>query len=210
MKKHHSWIIAALVLSLATAALFVIPATLSFLFAKSATLVNTFMPSPSLSELEAAADISIQKTILSTGEATISPEGFLFQMEEVDGEASLTVSSDAAGKAAFHLEYDWKDAGQTFRYRITEVHDNRDRVIYSNASYLVEVTVSYLEDELSVSITVDGEPVTSCNLPFENTYDPLVPPHTGDDCPLTLYLLLLLLSSVSLLLLIRRRNARTV
>lgn len=209
MNLRRSYKKAILLLSLVATLTFLVPSTLALLFDRTGTLVNTFVPGsiPPV-EQELPVTISIQKTVLAPAKKPLSPEGFQFQMTDLNGGTVYTTAADPSGAASFPLHYTSADEGKTFRYRITEINDHRKNVEYSDAAYLVEVSISTQDGQLTASLTVDGKTVSLCELPFENIYDPGVPlPPTGDKNHPGIYLLLMLLSGAALPLLARRRRS---
>ncbi len=157
------------------------------------SFTNVYVKQPD----DLAVLFGIQKTVNNLGSETIGPEDFLFQLEDLDTGEKQTVVSDSAGAAVFGLMYSEADAGKVFRYKITEVNDGREDVKYSQAEYLVEVSIILGQDnELTAAIRVDEAEVDTVLCQFVNEYGKGDdgPPYTADSGMLFMWMALLFVS----------------
>ncbi len=158
------------------------------------TFQNKYTPKPE----DVAVSILVEKTVESTGDKTVSPEGFSFLLERADGN-KLTVKSDAQGKAQFDLTFTEADIGKTYTYKLTEINDGQAHIKYSKAQYDISITVSLTEaNELVAAVTVGEKPVDTAVCEFINEYDYI--PKTGDTMNLSLWLAVLFVSGSGVLL----------
>ncbi len=152
---------------------------------------NVFVPKPA----DITVDIDILKTVVNKGTESITPEGFEFLL--YDGAKTLTVKSDANGKARFTLTFTEDDIGKNFSYTLTEVNDGKANVTYSTAEYAITVTVSLDEENntLVAVATLNGESAETLTAEFENVYDytPEIP-QTGDNFNMFIWIAMLIIS----------------
>ncbi len=154
---------------------------------------------------------SVEKTVTSTGEDTISPEGFIFQLEDTDTKAKLSAKSDAKGHAAFDLVFTEADLGKTFTYHLTEVNDARPDVTYSTAVHVITVKIGSTADgKLTAAITHNGKAADKVTAAFENIYNYDPPAKTGDTTDLGLWLAVMVVTGSALLLTIFDRKRKPV
>ncbi len=71
-----------LIVSLVAAPAFLVPTTLAYMFDHAGSLINTFAPKTDVLT-EAPVEIVIEKTVLSSTDKKMGPEGFTFQLEDV-------------------------------------------------------------------------------------------------------------------------------
>lgn len=146
----------------------------------------------------------------TTGDNSIGPNKFQFQMEALGGYVTdggsrdnLTVSADDTPKPTentqgnvttignvgneFHMPtiyFDGNDVGNTYVYKITEVQGNEAGMTYDGNSYEVEVKVTEEPDseagEGHVHIAATANK-TPEQLTFTNKYEPTAAELTGDD-----------------------------
>lgn len=146
----------------------------------------------------------------TTGDNSIGPNKFQFQMEALGGYVTdggsrdnLTVSADDTPKPMentqgnvttignvgneFHMPtiyFDGNDVGNTYVYKITEVQGNEAGMTYDGNSYEVEVKVTEEPDseagEGHVHIAATANK-TPEQLTFTNKYEPTAAELTGDD-----------------------------
>ncbi len=133
--------------------------------------VNTF-------EAEIAVNVTVDKTVNNLGSEPIGPEDFDFNMVNVDDETdSFCGKTDEDGKLSFALNFTQDDIGKTYTYKVTEIAGNVENVTYSDAEYVVVITITLGENNVLVSnVTVNGnslgtESVTEVILEFVNEYD---------------------------------------
>ena len=146
----------------------------------------------------------------TTGDNSIGPNKFQFQMEALGGYVTdggsrdnLTVSADDTPKPTentqgnvttignvgneFHMPtiyFDGNDVGNTYVYKITEVQGNEAGMTYDGKSYEVEVKVTEEPDpeagEGHVHIAATANK-TPEQLTFTNKYEPTAAELTGND-----------------------------
>lgn len=140
--------------------------------------VNTYTPDPAALPVP----IEIQKTVVTTGTETIGPEGFIFQLENMTLGGILTAVSDENGKAVFVLNFTAEDIGKIYTYKLTEVNDGREDVIYSDVAYNITIAITRSDSNtLLATITNNGVAVETVIAEFENIYDPQPDPDPDPD-----------------------------
>ena len=167
MKFQRPWMKIALLIATVAMVSFLVPFTLAYVFDQTDSLVNTFAPPQGLNE-QTAVEIDVVKTVINTGDTTLTPEGFRFTMEDVLTGEKTTVTSDEAGKAKFTLNYRGADTGRSYSFRIYEENDGMQDVIYSTVSYRVQIDLAMVEAKPEATVKVDGKAVEKCVLGFTN------------------------------------------
>lgn len=148
--------------------------------AASIDFVNTYTPRPS----DISVDITAQKTVVNTGSERIGPAGFAFLLESMTTGETLSARSDAAGAAVFTLHFGEQDIGNAYTYKLTERNEQKANVQYSNAAYVITVTVSLdADNNLVAALTVNEAAVTAVVAAFENVYDYTPTPPDDPDAP---------------------------
>lgn len=186
-----------------------VSSTLAYISIKTSSIVNRFAPGnvPAVSTLN--VPLNIVKTVACTGDEKIGPEGFRFKLaDSVSGATIATLTSDAQGRAATTLSYNYNDIGKTFGYLLSEINDGRENVTYSEQTYYIQVYIQLDEaqDMLVPVLHVNGQQVYRLEAAFENMYYVETPvPPTGDETPVALLTAMLLLSFVGLCLLRKKR-----
>ena len=146
---------------------------------------NRFEPEPEDSQLKLQA----KKIVLNTGSESIGPEGFQFQLVNIDTGAKYISTAGEDGLADFLLNYTEEDADESYRYRLTEINDGRANVTYSSLIYEFKVEIDLDKDgELEATVEYDGEEVEDFIASFENIYhkdaeQPVVPEQPEDPKP---------------------------
>lgn len=147
---------------------------------------NIYTPKPE--------DVSvIFKVDKSVKNNALSPEGFSFKL--TGNGVEETVKTDKNGDAKFTLSYSEEDIGKTYTYKLFEVNEKKEHIIYDDTVYEISVTVKLDENnKLITEINKDsaGEFVAQ----FENIYD-VEPPYTGDR-GITPWIILLVISFISM------------
>ena len=155
---------------------------------------NIYTPRPD----DITVDFNIKKTVKNTGDSKIGPQGFEFELLDTKTNESIYVRSDENGNAKFTLSFTEDDIGNTYTYKLTEVDGKMTDVTYSDAQYLVSVSVTLGDDnKLVAKATVNGTEQANVVAEFENIYDYHVP-YTGDDSNLTMWLAVLFTSGMLL------------
>lgn len=193
MKMKYWCLVAALLLSVMLA----VPGTLAYTMDASHTLRNSFAPAEALFD-EVSVTVPVRKRIVSTGDESISPEGFAFTLTSATGE-TLRAISDKDGHAAFELTFARLDAG-VHTFTLAEENTARPDVTYSKRTYQVQVEV--LQEPLCAVVRVDG--VAGITPVFENIYHTMDIPETGDETQLMLYLALAVFSGTLLAALLKK------
>ncbi len=136
--------------------------------AEQILFTNTFTPRPE----DISVEILVEKTVVNQGREEIGPEGFRFELlNTLTGQKQIAVS-DAKGAAAFGLKFTEEDVGKTHIYKLTELNEGAANVEYSDAVYMVEITVSLGEDNrLAAKILLNGEATDKPVAAFENKYN---------------------------------------
>ncbi len=159
---------------------------------------NTFIPVPE----DITVEITVKKTVVSTGSETISPENFEFILKDLTTGETITVKSDENGLADLNLLFTEADAGKTFTYTLSEVKGDIVGVTYDETVYEIEITVTLTEDNrLIATVTCDGEEVDDLIAEFENSFEAPPPATTGDDSNVMFHLLIAATSAILLALL---------
>lgn len=211
MNIRRLWPVLALLLTVTVAAGLMIPSSLAYLTAQSNTILNSF-EAAAFSPEDLQAVVHVQKTVSSTGKETISPEGFRFVLLCQETGETLELATNKAGSADAVISLADLQMNKTYTYRLFEINDGREQVIYSDKVYIIGICLSINdENRLAANITVDGKPVNQIVASFENVYSPAVmPPATGDYSQPLLYLVLMLVSGVGLLMMLTKRNSQVI
>ncbi len=138
---------------------------------------NVYTPDPD----PVTVEIVVNKTVTNLSSEQIGPDGFNFLLENVTLGEYMSAVSDVDGVAVFRLTFTEADIGKVYTYKLSEVNDGREGVIYSTAVYNITITVTLNEDNtLMVDILNNGADVETVEGAFENIYAPDVNPDTGD------------------------------
>lgn len=208
MNIRRSMLMLALLFSVAAVAGNFVPATLAHITAQSNTLVNTF-DAPCLSPDEVQVQVTVHKTVHNVGTERISPNGFRFKLESNQSSIPFVMTVDASGYASVTLSFSEADLGKTYTYRLSEINDQRENVIYSKQVYTIRLTPEVNADnQIVVAATVDGVPVENIVAAFENIYSAgSNVPLTGDNAHPLMYALLMVLSGAGMIALKRKGRA---
>ncbi len=157
--------------------------------------------------------VTVDKTVISTGEEAIGPEGFEFVLENTETKEQDKVETDKDGHAAFALRFGLADAGKTFTYTLSESRGDAAGVSYDDAVYAITVSVTRDGNVMTAEVAVNDTAVEVCEVAFENIYDSTqtVTPPTGDTMNLPFWLAMMIVSgvaSVVLVVLDRRDRVR--
>jgi len=179
----------------------------------AARIVAAFENTYHAMEPSITVPITVNKTVKSSGAATISPANFEFVLKDMDSGSKLTVKTDANGKAAFALPFTSVDVGKTYTYELSEVKGNMAGVTYDTEVYTI--TVAITEDAanhtLLAALTVNGKSVNEAVADFENLYRPVPSPEpdtpepnppvdssqTGDDSKLNFWFVMMVVSAMT-------------
>jgi len=200
----RKWVKLALLFSAAAVMGIIVPVTLSYVFDRTDTLVNTFVPPAGLDD-ENAVEIIVNKTVVNKGDAAITPEGFTFQLRNVITGETRTAISDKDGLARFVLTFTGAQAG-SHTFLLTEVNDGLEGVTYDAAEYTIRIDVTSVDGHTEHALYLDGKPVDRLAAAFQNVYETEQIPDTGDHEPILILALLLVGSGVLLALLLRKRK----
>ncbi|MBQ8288417.1 MAG: hypothetical protein IJX76_06565 [Clostridia bacterium] len=159
---------------------------------------NTFIPAPE----DITVGITVKKTVISTGDVTLSPKDFEFVLENVETGEKLTVKSDENGLADLNLLFTAEDAGKIYRYTLSEVIGETVGVTYDTTVYEIEIAITLSDDNrLIATVACDGEAVEDLVAEFENTFTAPAPVPTGDDSNVMFHLMIAAISAAALVLL---------
>ncbi len=134
-------------------------------------------------DAKAQVVIDIEKTVNNTGTASITPEGFTFEISEeiqtANAEVLLgTVTTDANGKAQFTLGFTPEDVNHTRIFTVKEINEGKADITYSTKVYKIEVRVTLdsnnklIATATSTDAVINGNTATAA---FENTYSGNLP-----------------------------------
>lgn len=202
MKKiRRVWLVLALLICTCFAATAAIPQTLAYMQQESNTVRNkinvVYTPPEDIS-----VPVRVHKTVRSLGEETVAPEGFAFALCNTDTGEVITLFTDEYGYAAASLPFTAADVGMTYHYELTEIPGTDERITYSDAVYTIRIVLTVdMYNCINADVSVNGVHVSGVMAEFENVFEPIVLPDTGDDCMLALHGALLLASAAGLLLL---------
>ena len=201
MNIRRPWLLLALLFFASVVVGFAVPTTLAYITVQSDSLVNTF-DAPYFTPESASVTINIHKVVQNTGSQSISPEGFRFKLESATSHESFTLVSGKDGLATITLPFSDADLGKTHSYRLYEINDGLPNVTYDTTVHTVNIALSVnAQNQLVAQTYVDNQPVEQAAVVFENTYSAgVIPPLTGDDTPLLLYVTLMILSGAGILL----------
>ena len=140
---------------------------------------GTLAATPTYKKGETAADSMVfANTYTAEGEivltATKALEGrtladgqFKFELKDIDGKVLQTKTNTAGGTVTFDkITYTTEDAGQKFKYTISEVVENEAGYTYDETVYEVIISVT---DDGNGSLTATAD-YTKGNAEFKNTY----------------------------------------
>ena len=200
----RKWVKLALLFSAAVTMGIMVPVTLSYVFDKTDTLVNTFLPPTGLDD-ENAVEILVNKTVVNKGDAAITPEGFTFVLRNTITGETHTAISNKDGQARFVLTFNGAQAGSHSFY-LTELNDGLEGVTYDAAEYAIRIDVDTVDGHTERTLYKDGKQVDALTVSFVNVYDTEQIPETGDRLPMAVLAAMLLCSGMLLLLLNRKRT----
>lgn len=117
------------------------------------------------------ATIGIEKILVNNTDEEIGLKGFLFDLYCHETGETLTIPSGIDGLGMFRLTFTPADIGKTFTYKLTERKGTMERMIYSDVSYAISITVGQNEEtgELTLAVLRNGEEITD-NAKFTNVY----------------------------------------
>ncbi len=167
---------------------------------------NVFTPKPD----DITATITVDKTIISEGDKTITPEGFEFVLENLSNGEKTALRTDEFGKAIFNLTFTEDDIGKVYEYKLTETNEGMANITYSTAVYNIVISVTLDSDNrIKAEITKNGVAEAEVICSFENTFTP--PPKPGDLSLSAFWVVMLVLSSLGFVSCVaferKRRNA---
>ena len=199
------WVKLALLFSAAVVLGIAIPVTLSYVFDVTTPLVNTFVPPTGIHD-ENTVEILVDKTVINTGEAMMTPEGFTFLLENTATGEVLTATSNKDGRARFLLSFLGADVGSHV-YKLTESNDGLAGVTYDTKAYIVRVDVALAEGKVQRTLYVDNQMVNAVQVGFTNIFDTEQIPDTGDHAQVMIFAAMLLVSGAALMILMKKRKA---
>lgn len=208
-KIRRVWLVLASLISAVVLTRAVLPTSLAYMQETSNTVHNTLNVTYTPPE-DISVPVRVHKTIVSTGEETISPEGFSFALRNAENGEVILLTTNEHGYASASLPFSAADVGKTFTYELTEIKGDNEHVTYSEQVYTIRITLSVdMFNCINADVTVNDIHVIGVVAEFENVYEPVVIPDTGDDCPVMLLALMMVLSAAGLVLLgkARRRSA---
>lgn len=188
-----------------------IPVTVTYLYSKTPALHNIFVPDVE-SPVECSVDVCVQKTIVNLLEKPVSPEGFQFLLKRTDNENYLSIVSGSDGLASTILTFSEQDAGKTYSYRLTEVNDARENMVYDTTEHLIDITIKKdNEQKLVPTVMLNGiQTTTRVNVTFTNVATTeILPPDTGDHSHPLLYFSMVLVGIIGFgaLLTLKRKHS---
>ncbi|MBR5278148.1 MAG: hypothetical protein IKU23_02665, partial [Clostridia bacterium] len=120
---------------------------------------------------------SVKLDVIKTMTGNFGLNGFSFALYEQGSEDALLVSNltDINGNASFYLYFPAEMAGNTYSYVLKEVATSISGMEENTQSYTLDFKVTdNLDGTTSVTVYIDGEPLTDQNKPtFNNVYDPV-------------------------------------
>ena len=139
---------------------------------------NRYTVSASFNNLYAPAQgESVKLDVIKTMTGNFGLNGFSFALYEQGSEDALLVSNltDINGNASFYLYFPAEMAGNTYSYVLKEVATSISGMEENTQSYTLDFVVTdNLDGTTSVTVYIDGEPLTDQNKPtFNNVYDPV-------------------------------------
>ena len=200
----------ALIVAAVLIAAVAVPATISYIAVRTDPIVNTFEPDYTQTA-DAVVDVHIVKTVTNLAEPPVGPENFQFLLTRTDTEKAIKLTSGADGRAFGMLTFSKEEAGKTYTYRLTEVNDAREHILYDETEHIVTVTLKLNDDAtLTPTVTLDGLKVDKVEVTFTNIHTTeILPPDTGDDAQPLLYICMMLLGVAGLAALIITARKRT-
>ncbi len=118
-------------------------------------------------------DLYVEKILKGRG---YGPEGFVFELTDVDGDVIDTATSNRDGEAVLNVgTFRKSDAGKTYTYYIREVDTDLPGVSYSTREYKVKITVLYdsARNQLHYELVKDGVAVSDTEpFVFTNVFTP--------------------------------------
>lgn len=139
------------------------------------TFYNNYTPDPIALDLN--DEILFVKTVEDPAGTGISPEGFVFQVYNWNGDLVSSAISDAQGNIDFEPDLIFTEAGE-YHYRVVEAATDENGVSYDTTIWVVTVTVAYDAETGILAIAdvvygVEGGTISSEGVVhFTNTYAP--------------------------------------
>lgn len=135
------------------------------------TFKNKFTE-PDIPEPEAIEiPINVIKSVKSVGTGSIGPENFKFALENISTNERFILTSDEDGLFGFNVKFTSDDIGKTINYRLSEINDDREDIVYSNKVYDIKFVVALgADNKLVVTKYCNGVIVKDINVAFENIY----------------------------------------
>ncbi|MBE5783999.1 MAG: LPXTG cell wall anchor domain-containing protein [Clostridiales bacterium] len=203
------WLLTALLLFAVLSVGLALPGSLAYMMAQSNTLRNTFC-ADYIPPYSVSVPVSVHKSVISTGEETVSPAGFSFLLRKAGSQEAVFMTTDENGYASVLLPFYQEDAGRHYSYELSEVNSGREHITYSDAVYTVDIALSMdRQGQLTAALSMNGQRVSQIMAEFENIYDAFKVPDTGDSSPILLWLGLALISGTGLIL-VCKMNKRSV
>lgn len=200
----RKWVKLALLFSAVLVMGVVVPVTLSYVFDKTDTLVNTFVPPAGLDD-ENSVEIIVDKSVINKGDAAITPEGFTFVLRNVITGEIHTAISNKDGRARFVLTFTGAQAG-SHTFLLTELNDGLEGVTYDPAEYSIRVDVTSADAHTERTLYLNDQQVDALTASFVNIYETEQIPETGDQIPMAVFAAMLLGSGALLILLQKKRK----
>lgn len=207
MKRRSLRIKLALLLCAAITIVSAATPSLAYIAARSNTLRNSFRVEY-LPPQDIQVPVMIQKSMINLSDEDVGPGGFAFRLTNTDTGESKVALTSAEGWATMYLPFTAEDVGKTYYYRLNELNNKRENVIYDETVYDISITLLLNEmHEMSAELTLDGQPVAEIVAEYENKYYVPIPlPDTGDQAHPLLWMAMLILSITGLIILRKNRT----
>ena len=195
---------AALIIGLA------VPATLSYLTSGTNSLYNIFKPDY-VELADGVVDVYVQKEVTNLLETPVGKDNFQFLLTRTDNENAIKLVTDEDGRAHAALTFSNADAGKTYTYRLSEVNDGRENMVYDDTVYTITVSLKINDDvQLIPTVKLNGLQVDKVECAFTNVATTeVLPPDTGDHSHPLLYAALMVLgiAGASLVIVMNKKRS---
>ena len=101
--------------------------------------------------------VALTAQAVCSGRADLS--GFVYELQDEDGQVLKTCCTDSHGKAQFHLTVNKDMAGGTYTYHLQQRPGEPQDVEYLDQKCQITMSVRLRENQLKVTLQKDGEPV---------------------------------------------------
>ena len=135
---------------------------------------------------EIEVELNVEATVNNLGNVTLSPEGFQYLLKRAGSDDTITLTTDASGKASIAFTFNKKHLGVTYVYLLSPIAGDKEHVTYDDTVYSFNITIVQdpVTNKLAAKLIIDGKEADELAVQFENTYDysePTAPSQQGEE-----------------------------